>query len=208
MAKRRLRALPAVGNRIGKWIVLRPADPDRNGVARWWCRCDCGREAEVYQQGLVERRSRQCQSCANRRHGMSKSPEYTVWQAMRGRCQDPIDPSYERYGGRGIKVCERWQTFENFLVDMGKRPSLQHTLDRRDNNGDYEPSNCRWATAREQQLNRRDSRYLTLGGERLHITDWAKRLGVSLPTLWSRNHMGWSDEEILSRPVRVYKRAA
>lgn len=93
----------------------------------------------------------------NKKHGMSKSPEFTAWVNLRARCEKVNHPSYKDYGGRGIEVCERWQKFENFFEDMGLRPSNEHSLDRTDNNGNYEPNNCRWATKKQQQANRRFS---------------------------------------------------
>lgn len=97
-------------------------------------------------------------------HGGVYTPEYTVWLTMRKRCNDPKHDSYRSYGGRGISVCKEWANFANFYADMGPRPTPQHSIDRVDNNGNYEPSNCRWATLKEQHRNRRDNRMITHEG--------------------------------------------
>lgn len=125
---------------------------------------------------------------------------------MLQRCNNPKSPGYSRYGGRGIKVCWRWQErFENFLEDMGVRPDGT-TLDRIDNDGDYEPGNCRWATGRQQQGNRDVTVKLTLGGRTMPLTDWARELGLNRTVLRNRLRRGWPEEEILTRPRRNYPR--
>lgn len=106
------------------------------------------------------------------------TPTYETWVNMRSRCYNPNVESFKRYGARGIKVCDRWASFANFLADMGDRPEGL-TLERRDNNGDYEPSNCYWATRREQALNRKTSKVATVGGITACAHEWADRLGVS-----------------------------
>lgn len=119
---------------------------------------------------------------------------------MKARCNDPNHDSYYLYGGRGIKVCERWtESIENFLADMGHRPSPRHSLDRYpDQNGNYEPGNVRWATPREQSMNRCNNIYLTKDGETKHIEEWAKLLGLPLTTIKERRRRGKSDEDALS----------
>lgn len=140
-------------------------------------------------------------------HGHAKrvgsSSTYGIWEAMRRRCS-PVAKGRERaiYFDRGIRVCERWSEFASFLADMGQRPSTNHSIDRIDNDGNYEPQNCRWATWREQSLNKRTTKYLTLAGEQLRIDEWATRLGVSLGALRSRVARRWSETDLLrgSRP--------
>ena len=120
---------------------------------------------------------------------MSYSEEYTIWQGIKRRCYKETCKAYPRYGGRGIKVSDRWlgeHGFENFLADMGNRPSKKHSIDRIDVNGNYEPSNCRWATDLEQGEHRRSNVYLTYNGETHKIADWARILGVTYHTIHKR----------------------
>lgn len=130
------------------------------------------------------------------------SSENHTWQQMRRRCQNPTHPRYADYGGRGIGVCERWASFENFLADMGRRPSPTHTLDRINNDGNYEPSNCRWATKREQTLNSRHARMIEFNGRTQCMTDWAAEIGLKTTTLWQRLNLGWPVERALTEPKR------
>jgi hypothetical protein len=127
------------------------------------------------------------------------TPTYRTWQMMRQRCENPKDSHYPEYGARGIAVCERWLKFENFLADMGERPDAC-TLDRIDTLGDYESSNCRWATASEQMHNRRDNRWLTAFGTTRLIIDWAKSSGVHRRTIYRRLAKGMSPEASISTP--------
>jgi hypothetical protein len=128
----------------------------------------------------------------------SRTPEYKAWISMIERCEKPTCPCYHHYGGRGITVCERWHSFDLFLKDMGARPSRGHSIERLNNNGNYEPSNCKWATAKEQSRNRRSNSLLTLNGETKCITDWAITLEIPPTTIWSRLAHGWSVERTLT----------
>lgn len=143
------------------------------------------------------------------RHGHKRagkaSGEYSAWKHMRERCSRQKNASYSHYGGRGIKVCERWGDFVAFLEDMGKRPSPQHQLDRLDNNGNYEPSNCRWATPREQANNRRSNRIIEYGGERKTLAEWARASGLSRQILYWRLKTGKSIDEALSAPLQNHE---
>lgn len=133
-------------------------------------------------------------------HGMSSTSTYRIWQAMFQRCTNPNHESYHLYGGRGIKVCKRWHRFENFLADMGERPAGM-SIERENNSKGYGPRNCRWATPREQSLNRRDTRNLTFQGETMCLTDWAARVGLSPQRLRGRLKAGWELDKALTIPA-------
>lgn len=132
------------------------------------------------------------------KHGMLNTPEYRAWHAMKVRCNNKNAPNYRLYGGRGIRVCESWNgSFETFFSDMGKRPSKYHQLDRIDNDGDYKPENCRWATATQQANNRRSNRLLTVRGKTKTVAEWSREVGVEADTIRKRLASGMSDEEAI-----------
>ncbi|MBB5508179.1 hypothetical protein [Paraburkholderia atlantica] len=131
---------------------------------------------------------------------MTGSPTAISHSAMMGRCLNPNDQAYDRYGGRGVTVCERWRKFENFLGDMGERPPGT-SLDRIDVNGNYEPGNCRWATRNQQALNTRANKFIEFNGERLTHSEWCAKLGVKKTTFSRRVRKGWTIEKILTEPV-------
>jgi hypothetical protein len=141
-----------------------------------------------------------------------RSPEYTCWMLMKQRCFNPKSAGFKRYGGRGIRVCDRWSGeggYENFLLDVGKKPTPTHSLDRFPNNdGNYEPGNVRWATPVEQSNNTRRSRWLVAFGERLTVAQWSKRTGIARQAIEKRCDRGWVPERALSAPLRVTKRVA
>ena len=139
-------------------------------------------------------------------HGMSKTPEYQAWADMKHRCFNPNHKSYSDYGGRGIAVCDRWKnSFEDFLADMGSRPTAKHSLDRIDNNADYSPENCKWSTKAEQQNNRRYNRLITIDDVTLTIAQWAEKMSISHQVIRDRLRDGWSEFAAVMTPVRPCK---
>jgi hypothetical protein len=134
------------------------------------------------------------------RHGLRKHPLYKTWVEMRYRCDNPKKHNYSYYGGRGIKVCDRWRSFQFFLEDMGPRPEGA-TLDRIDVNGDYEPSNCRWASKLEQANNARSNRKLVVNGEVIGLCQAAEKYGVLAGTIWFRLESGWNDQDAATMPA-------
>lgn len=128
-------------------------------------------------------------------------PEYHVWRNMKKRCTDPRHDHFKYYGGRGIRVCQRWLvSFSNFILDLGPRPSPKHTIERLDNNGNYEPGNVKWATDEEQRRNRSDNSKITWNGETLTVTEWAHRLRIPVETIARRVRRGWSPEKVVTTP--------
>jgi hypothetical protein len=134
----------------------------------------------------------------------SKHPLYATWNGMIARCNKPAMINYAYYGGRGIRVCERWMTFENFVADMGEKPSPDLEIDRIDKNGNYEPGNCRWASRKEQARNRRSNRRIGLGGRVKTAIEWEEETGIPAKTILKRIKMGWSPRDALLTPVRPY----
>lgn len=187
------------GHRFGRLVVVREAPIQRSKKNRFWeCLCDCGATREIVGYSLTRGITSSC-GCLHREvvasrlrtHGHRKSRAYVVWRSMRQRCLDKNCKSYPRYGGAGITVCERWNSFENFLADMGD-PLPGMTLDRTDNAKGYSPDNCAWRSQREQQRNRRNNRILEINGERLCLAAWAERQGLQPDTIRRRLNCGWS----------------
>ena len=188
-----------VGLKFGRWTVLEKAEqtiPVAWGKMQvFLCRCDCGVERLVGKVYLLRGQSLSC-GCLRLdahprriKHGgcvNGRSREYLVWVRMISRCTNQNDRSYPDYGGRGIKVCDQWLAFSTFLNDMGDRPTDKHTIERCNNNGNYEPSNCRWAVRAEQNRNKRDTVFFTHEGETLCMSDWARRLGVPIARMRTR----------------------
>jgi hypothetical protein len=176
----------------------------RGGAVHWHCQCDCGSSKVVQANHLRRGRTQSC-GCLHkelladrvRKHAKSNTFEFRVWCHMRRRCGSPTNPRFADYGGRGILVCERWADFSQFLADMGHAPSPNHSIDRIDNNGNYEPGNCRWATNHEQSRNTRRTRLLTIAGQTMCLKDWAARIGIGDRALSARIARGWPEDRLL-----------
>lgn len=206
--------LTPVGTRYARLVVLAEAGSHpKNNESLVLCRCDCGKELvmRAYQLRKGFAKSCGCLRSDNMRalfttHGKAETREFNVWMAMLGRCENPKNAAYKNYGGRGIKVCKRWQQFENFLTDMGVAPEGK-SIDRYpDINGDYEPTNCRWATAAEQSRGRRNTVLITLDGETKPLGEWAEKLHLKAATIWARLNRGWSDDRALGPLERQSRR--
>lgn len=179
-----------LGSSFNRLTVIGIAPRRQKNRPRYYCECKCGKHVDVDHYHLTSGHTKSC-GCAKLEiattrlttHGHSKSPEYKSWCELRGRCLNSKNARFSYYGGRGITVCQRWSSFENFYSDMGNRPTPAHSIERLDVNGNYEPSNCCWATPKEQQSNRRDTRKVLFRGELCSITEWSRRLGIPQSTL-------------------------
>lgn len=169
-----------------------------NGRVGWYCACSCGWFKIIDSKSLVTGKTASC-GCLRVSHGRSNTALHKVWTSMRGRCNNPNDQSYAYYGQRGIKVCSRWDSFELFVADMGPRP-FGTSIERRDNDGDYEPDNCYWATPVEQASNTSRTRLLAAGGRTQTMSAWARELGLNPAALIGRLARGWTEEEACLTP--------
>lgn len=196
------------GRTFGLWTVVAFKEVRGPVDYRWTCRCACGTIRDVKRDNLMKGESKSC-GCqrvkdfvARRtKHGMYESPVYKVWTAMKQRCLNSKNPEFKNYGARGIKVCAEWLVFENFLADMGEPPP-EMSIEREDNSGNYEKSNCRWATSGDQLRNTRRTRLLTFHGETMCLADWAVRLDIHWTSLHKRLKR-WPMEEALTRVKQV-----
>lgn len=186
------------GKRFGKLLVLSKGEKNKTGSARWACKCDCGGEALSTAWNLKSGRATSC-GCFRKegvternskgKHGKSRTPTSKIWIGMRSRCNDPKNKNYHRYGGRGIKVCERWDSFENFLADMGERPEGL-SIERIENDGNYEPGNCKWATREEQQNNKRNNVHIEHEGQMLSPKEYAEVTGIPVARVYKHKAKG------------------
>lgn len=187
------------GKKFGRMTIIQRVDK-----VLVQCRCDCGTEKVVRALSLKYGHISSCGclrkellATKNRTHGYTRTRTYAIWSGMITRCSNPARREYKWYGERGIKVCERWTTFQNFLDDMGEAPA-GFSIDRINPDGPYTKNNCRWATTTEQAVNKRRTVYMTLLGETKPMATWAKDLGIPYGTLKSRKRLGWPDERALT----------
>jgi hypothetical protein len=203
------------GQKFGYLTVEHRVANDKHGKSCWVCRCDCEPNKSVIVVGsdLVKGHTKSCgclhrkkAAAANTTHGHKcegkVSVEWRAWMHMLGRCRNTNDSSYHNYGGRGITVCDRWNSFENFFADMGQKPSPKHTLERVNNNLGYMPSNCVWVRRRPQGNNRRGNRPISAFGVTHNLATWARMVGIPTQELWKRLDNGWSPEKALAN-VRI-----
>jgi hypothetical protein len=196
------------GIKFNHLTVLSIAGKDKYGDYKWLCKCDCGLTKEIkggnLRGGYSKCCSHSCPFSTATKHLMSGTPEFVSWCSMNARCYNTKTNRYENYGGRGIKVCDRWKnSFKNFYKDMGKRPK-GFTLDRIDPNGDYTPENCRWATYKEQAKNRKSTYYITFNNQTLTKVEWAKKLNIKYSTLSERLRRGWSIERAFNERPEMH----
>lgn len=192
-----------VGEKYGRLTVIENHHP-KNYV---FCRCECGNLKEVNAYNVFYGLTKSCgclNNPGNTKHGDGKTRLYKLWKAMKERCNTPSCSCYKHYGARGIKVCKEW---ENYLVfkewALANGYSEKLTIDRIDVDGDYKPSNCRWATRKEQANNKTSSHYLTINGERKTIMEWSEISGVGHSTIWARlMKYGWNEYDAVFKPVR------
>ena len=194
------------GQRYGRWTVLRMAGRDKHKSVLWCCRCECGREVVVFGGHLRNGSSKGCRSCAARErattHGGTGTRLHNAWFNMRMRCGNENNHKYKIYGGRGIQVCVEWkenfEAFRDWALANGYKRGL--TIDRINNDGDYEPDNCRWATMKQQARNTRNNVHITINGVTKLLCEWAEVAGIKYDTLLRRYHKGWRDERLLVKP--------
>jgi len=199
-----MKLINIVGLKFGRLKVVRFVRKDK--IAAWECLCDCG-QTKIVRGSDLRREFIQSCGCLHREktaainftHGKSGTRSYFEWQQMLRRCSYKNHPRYSDYGGRGIKVCSRWKSFENFLYDMGEKPRGL-SLDRKNNDGDYSPKNCRWATKKEQARNSRANRMVTIAGVTRCFVEWCEHYGINYGIAHSRVLIGWPDKLALVTP--------
>ncbi len=216
------------GQRFGRWAVIERAENGKARQTRWLCKCDCGTEKIVQAGHLRNGKTKSC-GCYNsdvtaeRNHTIKKKHGgaihtrrerlYKIFISMHHRCEKEYHPQYERYGGRGISVCDEWsgehgyENFRNWAFQNGFDPTAKRkdmSIDRIDNDGNYEPSNCRWTSYKQQSNNRRSNHLITIDGITHTISEWADIVEIDQRTISSRIFNGWSEQDAVLRPKRVW----
>jgi len=181
---------------FGSWSVIEYADH-----GHWKCLCKCGQISKVQGNALRNGKSLKCKFCSSKTHGMENTSTYVIWAGMKQRCMNPKAPSYKWYGALGVRVCDEWLIFENFLKDMGERP-IGMSLDRIDSNKNYCKENCRWATSKQQIRNRRMTKMHSLNNESMALGDWADKYGINVRRVQQRLNAGWELRDAITKPIR------
>ncbi|MCK6499065.1 MAG: hypothetical protein L6Q38_06245 [Nitrospira sp.] len=187
---------------FGRWTVITEGRSRANGKRFLLCLCACGTKREVYEFDLRSGKSKSC-GCAERpvKHGKTDTRTHRIWRAMKTRCHNKNSSGFHKYGARGIKVCDRWLNFEDFLSDMGEAP-LGMSIERKNNNGNYEPGNCIWATPKQQARNNRRNVTIHFCGRTQCLSAWCEGLGIPYGAAKQRiKKLGWSVERALTTPV-------
>jgi len=201
------KALDLTGQKYGRLTVLEKLLlRDKHKKVVWKCLCDCGKTTNVNTKNIRTGNTTSC-GCYHKelitKHGMTNTQSFRIWSGMRTRCLNKNSENYAAYGGRGITICKKWNTFAGFYKDMGDPPKGL-TLDRKNNDKGYSKVNCRWASAYTQAVNRKSTRFITYKKETKSISDWARSIGIRIDTLHHRFTAGWSIEKALLTPVKNY----
>ena len=200
------------GRKFGRLTVISRGDNTKNKRIRWHCQCDCGGDALVVGAHLKNGNTQSC-GCIHKKglverqtsHGMSETAEYATWMHMKQRCDNISDKDYKDYGGRGIEVCDRWRKFENFYEDMGPRPKGA-SINRINNDGNYEPGNCEWAGGKDQARNKSNNCMIEYDGQIKCLQAWADKSGIPRGTIKYRITHGWTVKQALETPVKGAKK--
>ncbi len=199
-----MKRMDLTGQRFGRLVVIKSA-PNMGVENAYHCRCDCG-SLKVFRRSNIKSGHTKSCGCLGKethfKHGACRTRTYNSWMSAKRRCDYPEATGYRNYGGRGITMCDRWyNSYQAFLSDMGERPK-EHSIDRIDPNGNYEPDNCRWASRKTQNNNTSRSHILEFQGRKQTISQWAKEYGLVPNSLSKRLQLGWTVERALTQPLR------
>lgn len=204
------KVIDMTGQRYGSLVAIHQCGKASSGDLKWSFKCDCGKQFDANGYYARSGKVTTCQTCAAERsraasvkHGLTGTVEFSTWTDIQTRCYNQKTKAFSDYGGRGILVCDRWiSSFENFLSDMGAKPSVNHSIERNDVNGNYEPGNCRWATKAEQARNKRNTRFIEINGVTKRLQEWAEQAGLAASVIRLRAKCGVSGAALLAPSQR------